>query len=96
LFHTNVLANAHDKYVFDNILRETCKFVADVLCKTCLSSYKLLNKASLMGGLYAKIFLKMYMFMELCVGSHVIYDGFINGANGIFKDFTSTLESYVG
>jgi hypothetical protein len=35
------------------------------------------------------------MLVELCAGNHVTHDGLVNGADGIFKDLTSTLESLV-
>jgi hypothetical protein len=96
LFYTNVLADAHNKHVFDNTLGETYKFVAqDVPSETCPPSYKLSDKANLTGGLHAEILLKKDMLVELCAGNHVTHDGLVNGADGIFKDLTSTPESLV-
>jgi ATP-dependent DNA helicase PIF1 len=96
LFYTNVKTNEHNKYVFDNTLGETYKFVArDIPSETCPPSYKLSDKSSLIGGLHAEIFLKENMLVELCAGNHVTHDGLVNGADGIFKRFTTTPESLV-
>jgi ATP-dependent exoDNAse (exonuclease V) alpha subunit len=35
------------------------------------------------------------MLVELCAGNHITHDGLVNGADGIFKDLTSTPESLV-
>jgi hypothetical protein len=45
--------------------------------------------------LHAEIFLKENMLVELCAGNHVTHDGLVNGADGIFKRFTTTPESLV-
>jgi hypothetical protein len=32
------------------------------------------------------------MLVELCVGNYETFDGFVNGADGIFDDFTKTIS----
>jgi len=34
------------------------------------------------------------MLMELCVRNYETTDGLVNGANGIFEDFTKTISKY--
>jgi hypothetical protein len=36
-------------------------------------------------GLHSTINIKKGMLVELCVGNYVTFDGFVNGADGIFK-----------
>ena len=96
LFYTNVKTNQHNKYVFDNTPGETYKFVAkDAPSKTCPPSYKLSDISSNTCGLHSEIFLKKDMLVELCAGNHATHDGLVNGADGIFKDFTTTPERLV-
>lgn len=91
-FYSNVWIDAHDKHVFDNILGETYKFVAwDVPSKTSPPSYKLFDKENLTGSLHAKILLKGDILVELRARNHITHGGLVNGADGIFKDLTSTL-----
>ena len=95
LFYTNAKTIKYNKYVFDNTLSETYKFVArDILSKTYSPSYKFSDKSSLITGLYADFFNFINILVELCMGNHVIYDNLVNGANGIFLKITTIPKSY--
>jgi hypothetical protein len=96
LFYTNIKTNEHNKHAFDNTPGKTYRFVAkDIPFETCPPLYKLLDVSSLIGGLHAEICLKQDMLVELCTENHVTNDSLVNGANGLFKDFSTTPESLI-
>jgi hypothetical protein len=61
----------------------------DINHQSCPPSYKLLNDLSKTIGLHSTIHIKDNMLIELCVGNYAMYDGLVNGANGIFKASTT-------
>jgi hypothetical protein len=52
-------------------------------------SYKLLDDPSKIVGLHITIHIKQNMVVELCARNYATCDGFVNGANGVFKTSTS-------
>ncbi len=93
LFFTNVNTTMHNKNVFWNTLGETFTFVAcDGHIETWPFHFKLSNLPSQTAGLHYKILIEKKMLVELCVGNYETFDGFVNGADGIFDDFTKTIS----
>jgi hypothetical protein len=82
----------HNKNVFQNTLSETFTFLAcDVHTKTCLSHFKLSNLPSQLNGLHYEILVKKKMLLELCARNYETSNGFVNGVDGIFENFTKTI-----
>jgi len=72
--------------VFANTLGPTLIFkVMDINHQSCPPSYKLLNVPNKTIGLHSTIHILKKMLIELCVGNYAMYDGLVNGVNGIFK-----------
>ncbi len=61
----------------------------DINHQSCPPSYKLSNDSSKTMGLHSIININIYMLVELCVGNYATFDGFVNGADGIFKASTT-------
>ncbi len=57
----------------------------DINHQLCPPSYKLSNDSSKIVGLHSTIRIKKNMLVELCVGDYATSNGFVNGANDIFK-----------
>ncbi len=76
----------HNENVFTNTLHPTFIFkTMDINHQSCAPSCKLSNDLSKTMGLHSTINIKKGMLVELCVGNYVTFDGFVNGADGIFK-----------
>jgi hypothetical protein len=45
-------------------------------------------------GLCYEILIKKEMLMKFCAKNYETTDGFVNGADGIFEDFTKTISKY--
>jgi hypothetical protein len=43
-------------------------------------------------GLHHELLLKIYILVKLCARNYAIVDGLVNGANGIFQDYTKNSE----
>ncbi len=96
LFYTNKLVQKHNENVFTNTLSPTFIFKAmDINHQSCPLSYKLSNDSNKIAGLHSTICIKIYMLVELCVGTYATFDGLVNGANGIFKTLTTYCEKTI-
>ena len=69
--------------------------VVDINHQSCPPSYKLSNDSSKITSLYFTININIYMLVELCAGNYATYDGFVNGAYGIFKTLTTYCEKTI-
>jgi hypothetical protein len=54
--------------------------------------FKLPNLPSQIASLHYKKFVKKKMIVELCVGNYETFNGLVNGAYGIFKDFIKIIS----
>ncbi len=86
----------HNENVFTNTLGPTFIFKAmDVNHQSCKPFYKLSNDPSKTIGLYFTIYIYIYILVELCAGNYVTSNGFVNGADGIFKRSTTYYEKTI-
>jgi hypothetical protein len=58
-------------------------------------SYKLSNVPNKIVGLHSTININIYMLVELCVGNYAMFDGLVNGNNGIFQALTIYCEKII-
>jgi hypothetical protein len=71
--------------MFVNTLSLTFIFKAmDINYQSCPPSYKLLNNPSKTIGLHSTIHIKKIIGWIMC-GNYAMYDGFVNGTDGILK-----------
>jgi hypothetical protein len=66
----------------------------DINHQLCLSFYKLLNNLGKIASLQYILCIRIYILVEICVGSYATFNGLVNGANGIFKT-SITFESSI-
>jgi len=93
LFYTNVKNIMHNKNVFRNTLGETFTFLArDVHIETYPSHFKLSNLPFQIIGLHYETLVKKTMLLGLCGRNYETFNGLVNGAYGIFKDFIETIS----
>jgi hypothetical protein len=67
----------------------------DINHQSCPPSYKLSNDLGKITGLHFIININIYMLVELCVGNYATFNGFVNGANDIFKASTTYCEKII-
>jgi len=80
----------HNNHVLTNTLGPTFIFKAmDINYQSCPPSYKLSNHPNKIIDLHFTIQIIFFMLVELCVNNYIMYDGLVNGANGIFKELTT-------
>jgi hypothetical protein len=86
LFYTNKLVQKHNGHVFTNTLEPMFIFkTMDINHQSCPPSYKFSNDSSKTVGLHSTINIKKDILIKLHASNYAIFDGLLNGANGILK-----------
>ncbi len=89
LFYTNVKTIGCNKGIFEKTPSETfTSFSQDIHFDTCLFHFRLLMIPSWTTRLHHELLVKKYMLVELCARSYINSNGFVNGANRPFQDYT--------
>jgi hypothetical protein len=92
----NKLVQKQNENVITNTLGPTFIFkTMDINHQSCPPSYKLSNDTSKTTNLHSTINRRKYMLVKLCASNHATFDGFVNGASGIFKTSTTYCEKTI-